>query len=237
MPARSWSRAALGFTGALTFPLLADPLCHVQRRRSVLHASIRSDRAQHRRPRRPTRRQRARPVRSAASAPARRPCARRRAGRRPRIPDRLRRRRRHVRGIDRRIVALGAQRAPTAAAVSTRVAIKQGFRFVRRHVWLWGDTCISGDRIPRVPRAHRSACSVSREERTSRLGGRPRDRLRGGRDRCNRSRCPDGTTRTTASRSHLHVRLLDSRYARSRRLWPRKLNRCACARLPRVQRT
>ena len=88
--------------GCADLPAPRHPLRHVQRRRSVLHASIRSDRAQHRRPRRPTRRQRARPVRSAASAPARRPCARRRAGRRPRIPDRLRRRRRHVCGIDRR---------------------------------------------------------------------------------------------------------------------------------------
>ena len=36
------------------------------------------------------------------------------------------------------IIALSAQRVPAATAASTRVAIKQGFRFVRRHVWLWG---------------------------------------------------------------------------------------------------
>ncbi len=125
------------------------------------------------------------------------------------------------------VVCLTSKAVTRGTSASTLAAAAEGFRFVRSHVWLWATLLVGRDRVSRLPRADRGAAAVRRQEPATRFGGRPRLRVRRRRYRCGRRRGADGATRSAASRRDVHVRVLDDRDARRRRLRPGPHDACS----------
>ena len=91
--------------------------------------------------------------------------------------------------------------ASTGAIVAVRTSLQRSFPCGinacgnRRRVPLRPQACLAlgnpricRDCVPRLPRPDRGTCSLRRQERSPRLGRRPRHRLRGRRNRSSRSR-------------------------------------------------
>ena len=205
----------------------------LRRRNGVLHAGVRRDRARPAPVRRPARSERARPGRAADRAPAGRPRPRRRArggGRRRGLCRR--------RCVLRRLLPLRSSscdrraRPPREVPESAVAAIKEGVRFVRGRVWLWG-TLLSatfaylafmGPTEVLLPYVVKNELHASAGD----LGLV----FAAGRSRRRRRRSPDGAAGAPAPRRHLHVRRLDARDAGRRRLRARHGVLAADARLP-----
>ena len=113
----------------------------------------------------------ARPAHPADRAAPRRPRGGRRAHRRGRRRRRVRDRRRLVRRLGRRGAGdAGAPGRRESAPASVGADIREGFAFVRGHVWLWAHVRRRGDRLPAVHGAGRGAAAVRGQERPGRLG-------------------------------------------------------------------
>ena len=150
--------AALAFTHALTFARWSRSSRVYGVGTAFFTPAFEAIVPDDRRPRRPRTGERARPVRAADRAAARRAGARR---------------------LARRLVGAGTAFALDAASfvvsarggrLALRPAVsragrrsrpsrrsRDGFRFVRGNVWLWGTLAVGGDRVPRVPRPDRGA--------------------------------------------------------------------------------
>ena len=114
-----------------------------------------------------------------------------------------------------------------------RTALKEGLRFVRGRVWLWGTLRLRSVRISPLSRPGRSATSLPREERAARFGGHAWPRGCGRWARGRRCGGLHGPARPPEARRDRHVRDLDPRDVGDRRLRHCERRLAADGRLPR----
>ena len=223
---------------AVVVGVLAALVAHRARSRSGSSScSSRSTASARRSSRRPSRRssrtscpprdlaagERARPVRAPDRATARRAGARRCARRRLGHGRRVRDRRRVVRRLGRRRRLHAPADARLARNTSTRrsAPCKEGFRFVRGRRLALGDAPVGRDRLSRVHRPDRGAPAVRRQERarTARRGDLGLVFAAGGIGAVGAA-LYHGAARPSEARRDRHVRVVDARDARGRRLRP-----------------
>ncbi len=135
------------------------------------------------------------------------------------------------------LVAIGRtprpRQGPSPSAVED---VRQGFEFIRRRVWLWGTLLSAAVAYLVFLGPDRGAPAVHGEERRPRVRRVARARLRSRRPRCDRLRARHGPAGAAAPWGALHLRHLDARDRRGRRLRARDGDVAADARMPRLQR-
>ena len=135
------------------------------------------------------------------------------------------------------LIAIGRtprpRQGPSPSAVED---VRQGFEFIRRRVWLWGTLLSAAVAYLVFLGPTEVLLPVHGEERRPRLGRVARTGLRGRRPWRDRVRARDGPAGPAAPWGVLHLRHLDARDGRCRRVRPRDGDVAADARVPRLQR-